>query len=470
MSSEEAEKYKAEGNEAFKEKRFDDAIKAYNKAITLDPTNAAYYSNRSGAWSSKGNHDSALADANRCISNDPKFIKGYARKGKAYFDLNQWDEAEAAYKEGLHVDPNSDACSRGILDITAARQRAKSAASSSQGSRSSSGGGGGGGGSSGGGFAGLVQQVAEKFKKGGRMQMYLVMMVGYFLFTNLTGRGSKRSTAASDEQGTMTDDDDIAPEVPTAVTSRKFTQFGETWLSNLQTDTKTDTVLLFFHRTASSAEAEYGAALPRITKILPPRSVSILAPDRPCHGYSTCSADGEPEDPMKWVNRLLGAQKLMRPKRLVLVSAGRDSARLALSLARSKPEVTQLLLMSPRIAAPRRVSMTSAAEVHTWLSEHSSLSTAQAAADAARWAAAGGKEGSSEPKDLDVTKLPQDCKVSILYGEEDEEDEELRTALESAGIEPKVRHPAGDDDLLAILADEVRQSLAPEATGVEMED
>lgn len=288
MSSEEAERYKAEGNEAFKEKRFDDAIKAYNKAISLDPTNAAYYSNRAAVWSSKSNHDSALSDANRCISHDPKFVKGYSRKGKAYFDLNQWDEAEAAYKEGLQIDPTNDACSRGISDITAARQRARSAASSSRG-RASSGGGGGAGG-----FAGMVQQVAEKFKKGGRMQMYLVMMVGYFLFTNLTGRGSKRSSAASDEQGPMTDDDDMPQEVPTVVINRKFTQVGDMWMSNLQTDTKSDTVLLFFHRTASSAEAEYGTALPRITKVLPSGSFSLLAPDRPCHGYSPCSADGEP--------------------------------------------------------------------------------------------------------------------------------------------------------------------------------
>eukprot|EP00409_Alexandrium_fundyense_P002355 CAMPEP_0185903958 /NCGR_PEP_ID=MMETSP0196C-20130402/3248_1 /TAXON_ID=2932 /ORGANISM="Alexandrium fundyense, Strain CCMP1719" /LENGTH=100 /DNA_ID=CAMNT_0028623133 /DNA_START=90 /DNA_END=388 /DNA_ORIENTATION=+ len=100
MVSEEAEEYKKRGNDAFKERKWDEAIKQYNKAIALDPTNAAYYSNRSGAWSSKSNHESALADANKCLSQDPQFVKGYARKGKALFDMDEWDQAEVAYKEG----------------------------------------------------------------------------------------------------------------------------------------------------------------------------------------------------------------------------------------------------------------------------------------------------------------------------------------------------------------------------------
>lgn len=423
MVNEEAEEHKKKGNEAFKEKKWDEAIKHYNKAITLDPTNAAYYSNRAGAWSSKGSHDSALADANRCLSNDSNFVKGYARKGKAYFDMNQWDEAEAAYKEGLAVDPGNEGCSRGIADIVAARQR-KSSSSSSRRSASSAGGGSG--------FAGIIQQLAERFKKGGRMQMYLVMMVGYFLFQHFSGRGSKRSQSTAEDQSSINDDEEIVPEeVPILTTSRRFTQVGNMWLSTMQSDNAgSDTLLLFLHRTGSSAETEYGAAFPRITKAFPPRGVSLLAPDRPCHGYSPCPADGEPEDPLQWINRLLGAQKV-RPKRIALVSSGRDGVQHAFSLARHRSEVTQLLLLGPKIVAPRRANMTKAAEVHKWLAQHSSLGTAQAAADAVRWVAASGKEDPpSQSADLDVSKLPQDCKVTILYGEEDEEDEDLRIALE----------------------------------------
>ena len=40
-----------------------------------------------------------LNDANKCIEIDPKFAKGYSRKGKALFDSFQTNDAENAYKD-----------------------------------------------------------------------------------------------------------------------------------------------------------------------------------------------------------------------------------------------------------------------------------------------------------------------------------------------------------------------------------
>eukprot|EP00442_Polarella_glacialis_P057040 CAMPEP_0115108580 /NCGR_PEP_ID=MMETSP0227-20121206/38092_1 /TAXON_ID=89957 /ORGANISM="Polarella glacialis, Strain CCMP 1383" /LENGTH=130 /DNA_ID=CAMNT_0002506909 /DNA_START=80 /DNA_END=472 /DNA_ORIENTATION=+ len=119
--NEEAEKYKGRGNDFFKAGDWEKAVKEYNKAITLDPGNAVYYSNRSGAWSSKGSHQSALRDAEKCIELDPQFAKGYARKAKALFDTFQTNDAEAAYKEGLKVDPTNAACLTGLADVQASR-------------------------------------------------------------------------------------------------------------------------------------------------------------------------------------------------------------------------------------------------------------------------------------------------------------------------------------------------------------
>jgi len=121
MSNEEAEKYKGRGNDFLKAGDYEKAIKEYNKAITLDPENAVYYSNRSAAWSSKGNNQSALNDALKCIEKDPKFAKGYSRKGKALFDMFQTNEAEAAYQDGLKVDPQNAILLQGLADVRASR-------------------------------------------------------------------------------------------------------------------------------------------------------------------------------------------------------------------------------------------------------------------------------------------------------------------------------------------------------------
>lgn len=62
-------------------KDYDAAIESYNQAISSDPTNPVYYSNRAAAYSSKGDHLAAVGDAEKAISVDPKFVKAYHRLG-----------------------------------------------------------------------------------------------------------------------------------------------------------------------------------------------------------------------------------------------------------------------------------------------------------------------------------------------------------------------------------------------------
>ncbi len=66
-------------------KKYDDAIKAYGQAIALDGANAVYYSNRAAAYSSKGEHSSAVLDAEKAIEVDPAFVKAYHRLGCVAF-------------------------------------------------------------------------------------------------------------------------------------------------------------------------------------------------------------------------------------------------------------------------------------------------------------------------------------------------------------------------------------------------
>jgi tetratricopeptide (TPR) repeat protein len=69
------------GNAKMTGKDYPAAIAEYTHAIALDSTNPVYYSNRAAAYSSANNHDMAVADAQRAIEVDPKFVKAYHRLG-----------------------------------------------------------------------------------------------------------------------------------------------------------------------------------------------------------------------------------------------------------------------------------------------------------------------------------------------------------------------------------------------------
>lgn len=76
-----AEKLKAEGNAKMSAKEYDAAIDLYSKAIAKDGSNAVYYSNRAAAYSSKGDHASAVSDAEKALEVDPSFVRAYHRLG-----------------------------------------------------------------------------------------------------------------------------------------------------------------------------------------------------------------------------------------------------------------------------------------------------------------------------------------------------------------------------------------------------
>lgn len=461
MANEEAEGYKEKGNGLFKEGKYDEAKKLYNKAIQLEPENAAYYSNRSACWSKIGNHESALADANRCIQKDAKFVKGYSRKAKAYFDQGDFNNAEAAYKEGLTIEPGNKACTDGLAEIKAAKGRK----GGSSGSRS----GGGGGGMASGGIQGMIQQVVEKLKSGGRMQTYAIVMVCYFGFTQLTARNKAPTTTTDDPTVTSrpmdSAEDDEMVQVTAGPISRRFKDLDGQWLSYMQADAKSDTALLMLHRTSLSAEAEFSTFFPKLQKVVG-GTARIVAPDRPCHGFTPCPESGEPEDASSWLKPLVkigGA-----PERIAVVAIGKEAALQALLLASKRKEVMHILLISPKVAAPLRERMTKTDELHAWLKTNGYPATGQAAADAIRWAASG-VTGKAKPRPLTalVEKLPQDCRVTLLYDAGEEEDDELKQALDAQGTEVKSRSTSGKDSLFDILADEVQQSLNPESVEAE---
>jgi len=84
----------------------------YGKAIAILDTmpgkqEAPLYSNRSMVRLNLNKAEEALADANKCLEVDPKFVKAYHRKATALTRLNEWDDAIAAAEEGRKLEPDN---------------------------------------------------------------------------------------------------------------------------------------------------------------------------------------------------------------------------------------------------------------------------------------------------------------------------------------------------------------------------
>lgn len=449
MANSEAEGYKNKGNEAYKAGNYDEAIKQYNKAITLDPTTATYYSNRAAVHASKGDNNSALADANKCLGCDAAFVKGYSRKGQALLNLGKLDEAEAAYKEGLAVDSTNQTCSQGLQSVARARRPSW------------------GGGAGGGGIGSLVAKLGEKLKKGGRMQMYMMFLLAYFMFNQVTGRGKGKTSPSPGPEG------DDATSWDEGFPHRSFKEVDGAWLSLLQSEAKTDTLLLLLHQTSASAEADYGSALTRLAAVPSaiPQGVRLLAPDRPCHGYSPCQPNAED---WGWLDSLVDSRPVSQ--RLVVVSMGRDAARKALALAKQKPKETHLMLLNPSAEPPPLPgNLTSAADIRKWLANHGSQASAPALVDALRWATAGAYDP-AQKAELEVGAV-KGSKAAVLYGPNEEELEALHRSLEEKGARVTLRRDVDDmpgvlvEELQRVLAggDETMESDAPESTEEEQE-
>jgi len=96
---------KAKGNSFFLNKQYPEAIEWYTKAIKAEPNDSTFYSNRSAAYMGVNKFKEALADAEMCIKIQPKWVKGFYRKGLALMSLGRYEEAAMAFRKGLEYEP-----------------------------------------------------------------------------------------------------------------------------------------------------------------------------------------------------------------------------------------------------------------------------------------------------------------------------------------------------------------------------
>ena len=90
-----AEALKAQGNARFEARSFQEAIKLYTKAITLDATQPSFFANRAAAWLMCGVPNECIKDCEQALALDPRHERSHMRMAKALLDLGLLQEARA---------------------------------------------------------------------------------------------------------------------------------------------------------------------------------------------------------------------------------------------------------------------------------------------------------------------------------------------------------------------------------------
>lgn len=103
-----AEEFKTQGNEFFKNWKYQEAYDAYSKAVDVNVGGAkqcVYLSNRAFASLRLENYGIAIIDAKAAIDIDPNYIKAYYRRGCAYLALTQIASAVKDFRKVCKIVP-----------------------------------------------------------------------------------------------------------------------------------------------------------------------------------------------------------------------------------------------------------------------------------------------------------------------------------------------------------------------------
>jgi tetratricopeptide (TPR) repeat protein len=120
-----ANELKDKGNEAFRNKRFGEAISLYTRALSAGGERHVLLANRAAAWLASGDAPHALKDAQESVQANGGFPQGHARVGAALMALGRAPEAVKAFRKALELDPSSETIK---TNLKVARAAAKAAA------------------------------------------------------------------------------------------------------------------------------------------------------------------------------------------------------------------------------------------------------------------------------------------------------------------------------------------------------
>ena len=86
--------------------KYDEAIKCYDRAITIDPNNPVLWNNKGLALYNLGKFDEAILSYEHAITIDPSDADAWNSKGDSLNSIGKFDEAILSYEHAITIDPS----------------------------------------------------------------------------------------------------------------------------------------------------------------------------------------------------------------------------------------------------------------------------------------------------------------------------------------------------------------------------
>ncbi|XP_073122364.1 serine/threonine-protein phosphatase 5 isoform X1 [Henckelia pumila] len=120
-----AEELKTLANEAFKARKYSQAIDLYTQAIEVSSDNAVYWANRAFAHTKLEEYGSAIQDATKAIEIDSRYSKGYYRRGAAYLAMGKFKDALKDFQQVKKICPNDPDATKKLKECEKAVMKLK---------------------------------------------------------------------------------------------------------------------------------------------------------------------------------------------------------------------------------------------------------------------------------------------------------------------------------------------------------
>ncbi len=98
--------YTSRGNDFFYKSEYEKALKAYDKAIELDPNYAMAWFNKGTALGKLSRHEKSLKAFDKAIELGPNYAMAWCNKGAALGKLSRHEDAMKAFDKAIELDPN----------------------------------------------------------------------------------------------------------------------------------------------------------------------------------------------------------------------------------------------------------------------------------------------------------------------------------------------------------------------------